>query len=48
MFNEVISNLEPDVLLSLEDLFELPAEERTYTTFKERLIAQFPRQMSSG
>lgn len=41
MFNEVISNLEPDVLLSLEDLFELPVEERTYTALKERLIAQY-------
>lgn len=40
-FTEVIRNLEPDVLLSLEDFFDLPTEQITYANLKARLIEEF-------
>lgn len=40
-FTEVISNLDSDVLLSLEDVFDRPKEQLTYVNLKERLILEF-------
>lgn len=39
-FNEITCQLEPDVLMTLEDSFDLPPDEQTHTALEERLVTQ--------